>query len=37
MLNIVNNIINLNKYKKTGNLDIVEKIKSHGLLPDEYN
>jgi len=37
MLNIFNKIINYNKYKKTGDLDIVDKIKSRGLLSDKYN
>jgi hypothetical protein len=30
---IVNTIINYNKYRKTGDLDIVDKIKLRGLLP----
>ena len=34
---IVNKIINYNKYKKTGDLDIVDKIKSRGLIPGKYN
>jgi hypothetical protein len=34
---IVNKIINYNKYKKTGHLDIVDKIKSRGLIPGKYN
>ena len=37
MLNIVNKFINYNKYKKTGFLDIVDKIKLRGLLLDKYN
>ena len=34
---IVNKIITYNKYKKTGHLDIVDKIKSRGLIPGKYN
>ena len=34
---IANKIINYNKYKKTGDLDIVDKIKSRGLIPGKYN
>ena len=34
---IVYKIINYNKYKKTDDLDIVDKIKSCGLIPGKYN
>ena len=36
MINPVNNINNNNKYKKTGDLDIVYNIKVRGLLLDKY-
>ena len=37
MTYIVNKIINYNKYKKTCNFDIVDKIKSRGLILGKYN
>ena len=37
MIILVNNITNYNKYKKTSDLDIVDQIKSRGLIPGKYN
>ena len=36
MINLVNNITNYNKDKKTGDLDIVDKIKLRGSFPKKY-